>query len=74
MNAENPPPEAEETYTDGSFLVDEYGRYRRIGAIFVLVALALLIAATVFAALLQPDPVVTPTPQEVGWLYAAFWL
>jgi len=74
MNAENPPPEAEDTYTDGSFLVEEYSRYRRIGAMFVLVALALLIVATVITALLQPDATLTPTPDDVGWLYAAFWL
>lgn len=72
MNPENPTPDPHEEYVDGQFLVQEYSRYRRLGALVVLLALALLIAATVFAALTQPQSI-PPTP-EVTLPGALFWL
>lgn len=71
MNTEPIPPESTDEYIDGSMLVDEYRRYRRIGAIFVLLALALLIVATVWIALSQPEsavPTATPEVGMLGWM------
>lgn len=74
MNTEPTPPESEEGYVDGRFLVDEYRRYRRIGAIFVLLALTLLIVATIWIALSQPESVPPTTTPDVGMALRLLWL
>ena len=74
MNTEPTPPQSTEDVVDGSFLMDEYSRYRRIGAIFVLVALALLIVATILIALSQPESAVPTATPDVGMLIGQLWI
>jgi hypothetical protein len=46
--------EKQEAQLKGQFLVDEYSRMRRIGAMIILGALAFLTIAIVITALLNP--------------------